>query len=128
MKQTTGQIPEPPAPATWAQERTSKQQGVLSQQTLAGQNRDYAGSPGVSRHNRGKGFVPAFLDTRTGRSVISRYADGSPAPIHMLDSLPDEWVSRYDATGHVASARPGVVAGFLRSGRFYTREQATKAI
>lgn len=124
MKQQTGRTAEPPTP----KKRAISQQGVLSQQALSGQNQAYANTPGVSRHNRDKGFVPAFHDTRTGQSVISRNADGSPAPIHMLDSLPVEWVSRYDAAGHVALVRPGVVAGFLHSGRFYTREQAIKAI
>jgi hypothetical protein len=127
MKQIIGRMTEPPAPGKRTQERTGQQQGVLSQRTLAQQNRVYAETTGVSVNCRSAGFVPAFHDTRSGRSEISRYADGSPAPLHLLDSLPVEWVSEYDAKGHVIAVRPGVIAGFLRAGRFYTREQAAKA-
>jgi hypothetical protein len=49
------------------------------------------------------------------------------APIHLLCGLPDEWVVTRDSAGCVSSVKASVVAGFLRDGRFYTRQQAAQA-
>jgi hypothetical protein len=98
--------------------------GILSRQRLRAENRVYAGSGGVSQENWHGGFTPAYLDTQTGIALPSRYADGVPAPIHVLDGLPPHWVLDRDARGRVLRVRPGVIAGFLRNGRFYTREEA----
>ncbi len=73
------------------------------------------------------GFIPAFLDTRSGQCVISCYADGRPAPIHVLDGLPKQWITALDKNGHVTAVRKGVIAGFLRVGRFYTRDEVAQA-
>jgi hypothetical protein len=55
---------------------------------------------------------------------LSRFADGRVAPVHLLDGLPAEVVvSRYPS-GRVAAVSASVVAGFVRGGQFYTREQA----
>lgn len=102
--------------------------GPTAPERLRLENRTYAGSGGVSRHNRHRGFLPAFFDSETGRSVLSRFADGRVAPVHLLDGLPDEWVETRDRQGRVRSVRPGVIAGFVLDGRFYTREQAARAV
>lgn len=99
-------------------------QGVLCHQRLRAENLAYAGTGGVSQKNRCDGFSPAYLDTRTGVALPSRYADGAPAPVHVLDGLPSHWVDERDARGRVVKARPGIIAGFLRGGCFYTRDQA----
>ncbi len=101
-----------------------KTQGILSHQRLRAENRAFSGSGGVSQNNRQDGFTPAYLDTRTGIALPSRDANGIPAPIHVLDGLPAHWVLDRDARGRVLAARPEVIAGFLRDGRFYTREEA----
>jgi hypothetical protein len=49
------------------------------------------------------------------------------APIHLLSGLPPEWVVTRDAAGGVSAVKPSIVAGFLRDGRFYTREEAARA-
>jgi hypothetical protein len=49
------------------------------------------------------------------------------APIHLLCGLPAEWVVSRDAAGGVSAVKPSIVAGFLRDGRFYTREEAARA-
>jgi hypothetical protein len=72
--------------------------------------------------------VPGYLDTESGVAVISRFADGRPAPVHVLDGLPEDWVSCRYASGEVAAARAGVIAGFIRGGRFYTREEAARVL
>ena len=69
----------------------------------------------------------AVCDSQAECSGMSRDADGSPAPSHIRDGVPVEWVSDYDAEGHVIALRPGVISGFLRAGRFYTRDQVAKA-
>jgi hypothetical protein len=95
---------------------------------IKAQNRRFKGSGGVSQENRGGGFLPAFADTATGATYPSRFADGRPAPIHLLDGLPDEWVVARSANGRVTAVKDSVVAGFLRAGRFYTRAQAAEAM
>ena len=46
--------------------------------------------------------------------------------MHLLDGLPEHWVAERDPEGRVTRARTGVVSGFLRDGRFYTRDQAAQ--
>ncbi len=120
-------IEQTPPPSLIAdRDRTTR--GLLSQQLLRQQNRAYRNTGGVSQNNRRCGFVPAYFDMRTGRSVVSCFADGQPAPVHLLDGLPSEWVEARDAQGNVTKARSGVVAGFLRNGVFFTREAAAQAV
>ncbi len=109
-------------------ERKHRYLGILSQELLARQNQDYEGSGGVSRNNRQSGLLPAFSNTKDGRVEISRFADGRPAPMHLLEGVPDEWVQQRDSQGHVLKLKSGIVAGFVRDRRFYNREEAAKAI
>lgn len=91
------------------------------------ENRRFHGTGGISENNRTAGFVPAFRDSETGRTEISCFAGGIPASIHLLCGLPDEWVISRDATGGVSAVKTSVVAGFLREGRFFTRQEAAQA-
>ncbi|MBZ4192812.1 MAG: hypothetical protein LAE24_00685 [Candidatus Contendobacter sp.] len=97
---------------------------TLTLNTLAADNRFFAGSGGISQENRQFGFTPGFLDRETGAIYHSRWASGAPAPFHALDGLPDHLVIARSATGQVVAIKTSVVAGFLRRGCFYTREQA----
>ena len=108
-------------------EKEMKLRGVLSEQLLRDQNREFADTAGVSAGNRNRDFVPAFQNTRNGECVVSRFANGSDAPIHVLDGLPKQWITSVDENGRVTAVDEAVVAGFLHSGRFYTREEAVKA-
>lgn len=108
-------------------EKEMKLNGILSEQLLRDQNREFAGTTGVSAGNRSRAFVPAFQNTRSGECVVSRFADGSEAPIHVLDGLPKQWVTSVDQDGHVTAVDEAVIAGFLHRGRFYTREEAVEA-
>lgn len=98
----------------------------LDSDRLREQNGVYAGTGGVSANNRSAGFVPGFLNTRTGVAVASCFADGQPATVHVLDGLPGEWIAERNAQGLATKACTGVVAGFLRLGTFYSREQAAQ--
>jgi len=100
----------------------------MSSQRIRDENRKFAGTGGVSQNNRGYGFVPAFCDLQTGRAEVSRFASGLPAPVHLLCGLPSEWIVARDRSGTVTAVKPSVVAGFLRNGRFFTREEAAKAL
>ena len=101
-------------------------------ETLVDEDRPLAPTGGRSKDNRQYGFVPAFLDTRTNKVYRSRFADGRPAPIHLVEGLPPSLLAR--PTGHVpmpgepARLKPTVTAGFVQCGLFYTREQAAKAV
>ncbi len=97
---------------------------ALSTQVLRRQNLAFRGTGGVSSGNRSQGFAPAFLDTDTGSIYLARFADGRPAPMHLLDGLPSELIVSRDAAGHCQAAKRSLIAGFVQAGRFYTREQA----
>jgi hypothetical protein len=101
-----------------------KQRGLLSQRCLKEENQKFEGTQGISKNNRHSDFVPAFQDKVSGTCVISRFADGSPAPVHVLDGLPIAWITGYDEEGHVSTVRKGIVAGFLKDTHFYTRDEA----
>ena len=100
--------------------------GLMSPAVLARENRCFKGTGGISQENGRYGFVPAFLDSATGTIYLSRFPDGRIAPIHLLDGLPDELVSQRSTAGKVTAVKNSVMAGFVRCGRFYTREQATR--
>ncbi len=101
-------------------------QGPLSAFELRLENQAYRNSGGVSCNNRDSGFRPAYRNIRTGQTVLSRFANGDPAPVHVLDGVPNEWVVARDRQGGVSRLLPTVVSGFLRNGHFYTREAAAR--
>jgi hypothetical protein len=101
---------------------------LMSIDTLASENRQYAGTTGISQNNRSAGFLPAFCDLETLAVEPSRFASGAMAPVHVLDGLPAEWIVSRDDNGRVRSLKGSVIAGFLRDGRFYTREQAAQLL
>ena len=101
---------------------------IMTSSTLKTQNWLFAGTSGVSQRNRGLGFVPGFLDQETGSVYVSCNADGSPAPIHRMDGLPDEVVVARTPGGRVTAVKGSLIAGFIRNGHFYTREQAVNGL
>ena len=101
---------------------------TITIKALEQQNRHYAGTGGVSQENRIRGFIPGFLDRETGEIYASRRADGTPAPIHMMDGLPDELIVSRTPSGQVAAIKGTVILGFILDGDFYTREQAAHAL
>jgi hypothetical protein len=84
----------------------------------------HRGSGGCSEENAGHGFRPAFRDSDTGRVYPSCFGDGAPAPVHLFDGLPDDVVVERTASGRVMAVKISLVSGFVRCGRFYTREEA----
>lgn len=108
--------------------RSSRTESGLTARTLRRENRVFRGTGGVSAENRSQGFVPAFLDTRTGCVYRACFADGRPAPMHLLEGLPPTLVLTRDVNGRVTTIQPSVMAGFLRDDQFYTREQAAALV
>lgn len=98
----------------------------LNSTVLKRHNEEFSGTGGRSQENRPWGFRPAFMDVATHLVYGSCFVDGTAAPVHLLDGLPDEVVARRDAGGHVISAKASIVAGFVRDGRFYSREEAAR--
>ncbi|HYN78057.1 MAG TPA: hypothetical protein VES73_09730 [Lamprocystis sp. (in: g-proteobacteria)] len=109
------------------QERSRRRLGALTQLSLRDENVLFARTRGLSENNAHLGFVPGYRDSATGQQVLSCFADGSPAPVHLLDGLPEAWVAERDSAGHVTRTCPDLVSGFIRDGRFYTREEAIRA-
>ncbi len=101
---------------------------LFTSATLRRENLAFSGTPGISQGNRGSGFRPAFCDTDTGRIEISRFPNGLPAPVHVLGGLPESWIVAQDKAANAIAARCSIVAGFVRDGCFYTREQAAEAV
>lgn len=99
----------------------------LPRETLRNENLAYVGTGGVSEGNQSAGFLPAFYDVETGRAEIARFADGQPAPMHILDGLPKDRVLERDTSGRVSAIRHSVIAGFIRGDYFHTRVQAAQA-
>lgn len=99
---------------------------VMTETRLQQENRTYRGSGGISQENRPLGFRPAFLDTETDTIYASCFANGCPAPFHLLDGLPQELVLARADSGRVAAVKASIISGFVRLGRFYTRDEAAR--
>ncbi len=100
---------------------------AMTQSVLKEQNDTYRDTLGVSAGCKDLGYVPAFHDSDTGETCRSQFADGRPAPMHLLDGLPESWILKRNAHQRVTQVKASVIAGFLRDGRFYTREQVANA-
>lgn len=101
---------------------------MLTSDDVAQQSQAYRGTGGVSAENRAYGFLPAFLDRESGRIHLSCDARGVPAAVHQFDGVPGEWVVECDQQGKPCAVKASVVAGFVREGYFFTREQAAQLI
>lgn len=96
----------------------------LRQEDLRRQTGDFRGRGGTSQNNRECGFAPVFRDSETGKVYPSHYADGRSACVHLIEGLPVELVLERDAYGRPVTVKGSLEPGFIREGRFYTREQA----
>lgn len=98
----------------------------MDNQTLCSENLAFAGTRGISENNRALNFRPAFQDKNTGRIEIAKLKSGEDAPVHIICWLPEEWATCFDDNGLVLGLKPGIMAGFERDGRFYTRDEAAE--
>ncbi len=100
---------------------------AITLSTIKHDNVVFVGTGGVSEGNRERGFRPAFLDAETGRIEIARFANGNPAPMHLIEGLPRDWAMKFDPAGRIMAIKASVVSGFVREGLFFTREEAAAA-
>ena len=101
---------------------------ALTPEMLQRTSLSFAGTHGVSQENRQLGFAPGFRDEETGAVYISCWSDGTPAPFHALDGLPDHLILARGPTGRAVAVKASIVAGFIRWGLFYTRDQAAHCL
>ncbi|MCZ6889527.1 MAG: hypothetical protein O7H39_13610 [Gammaproteobacteria bacterium] len=100
----------------------------ITPESLHLENLAFAGTRGISENARPQRFVPAFCDSETGRIEIARFASGKPAPWHVIEGMPDEWAAEHNGMGEICALKSTIVAGFVRDGEFFTREQAAGLI
>ena len=74
------------------------------------------------------GFQPAFYDFLSQTIYISVFADGTPAPFHILEGLPRELIIDRARSGRVVATKATLLTGYERNGYFYTTTAAAKAI
>ena len=98
----------------------------MNRVSLHQQNLAFRGTTGISQNNAETGFKPAFLDKRTGRIELGRFRNGLAAPMHLISWLPPEWGISWDHQGAITELQPSIIAGFVKEGVFYTREQAAE--
>ena len=103
-------------------------QTSMSETALQRENVEFFGTGGRSQENAGAGFRPAFIDSETSIVYPSRFADGRPAPVHLLDGLPPEVVLTRTPSGRVRTVKSTIVSGFTLIGEFYTREAASRKL
>lgn len=101
---------------------------VMTIKTLKRDHDRFAGTKGISDNNTCSGFVPAFIDSATGITYISRNPDGTVAACHRIDGLPDEVVTQKASDGSIIAVADTIVPGFVKDDQFYTREEAIAAL
>lgn len=74
------------------------------------------------------GFQPAFFDFLTQTIYPSVFADGTPAPFHILEGLPSEVIVDRARSGRVISTKVTLLTGYERNGYFYTKPTVARAI
>jgi hypothetical protein len=101
---------------------------LLTDETLKQDSLQYSDTAGISENNRNLGFIPAFMDTATGNVYPSRFANGMPAPIHVLAGLPDNLIEIHGKSGAPIAIKGSVIPGFVHKDVFYTREEAAQSM
>lgn len=107
---------------------TAIMSAALSTLALQRENREFRDTGGRSEENRALGFRPAFKDVASGAVYPSRFADGRPAPFHLLDGLPEEVIVQREPGGRVGRVKDSIVSGFILNGQFYTRDEAAREV
>ena len=74
------------------------------------------------------GFQPAYFDFLTQTIYPSVFADGTPAPFHILEGLPEEVVVDRARSGRVVTTKASLLTGYERNGFFYTKPTVARAI
>lgn len=65
------------------------------------------------------GFLPAFRHEADGQVRLCLTDDGRLSSVHLLDSLPSDWVAERDDRGRPVALVDQVSAGYLRGDQFW---------
>lgn len=93
---------------------------LISSTALQEQKSTYQKLSGVDISDLCVGFLPAFRDLTTHETHLSMTPEGQVSPIHLIESLPIDWVDEWDDKGRAVTLRSTIIAGFFRGERFYT--------
>lgn len=74
------------------------------------------------------GFTPAFLNAESGDIAFAKFANGFPAPVHIVEGLPENWFKQPNKKSGKEDLKQEIVSGFIREGHFFTREEATQQL
>ena len=95
---------------------------------LPQQNHCYRDTGGISQNNKKFGFIPAFYDSISHTVYLSRFSNGSPAPVHILEGLPEHLLENRIMTDKLDSEKNTLIAGFVSGKQFLTRQQAAETL
>ena len=100
----------------------------MSQSQVAEQQGACAQLGGAVFRDASFGFMPAFKNINNQEVHLSAYDSGELAVVHVLDNVPDEWVAEWGNDGRPSSLKPGIIAGFMRFGEFYTLSEISNEL
>lgn len=66
------------------------------------------------------GFLPAFRHEADGQVRLCLTEDGRLSSVHLIDSLPADWVAERDDQGRPLALVEQVSAGYLRGHQFWS--------
>jgi hypothetical protein len=97
----------------------------MSQSQMERQYGAYSQLGGAVFRDTSFGFMPAFKNLYNDETHLCTYDSGELAVVHVLDGLPSYWVEEWGADGRPHHLKKGIIAGFMRFGRFYTLNEIT---
>lgn len=94
---------------------------LIQSKRLEVENERYANTGGISQNNASMRFIPAFKNSLTGEVALSRYANGTTAPFHLMEGLPETWLIK---KAKCTDLKAYIISGFVRFGKFFDRQEA----
>lgn len=89
---------------------------------------DLKGSGTRLGHCAPAGFIPAFRHQQSGEIRLSLLENGDAASVHLIGGLPRHWLTDHGRGRPAYRLATGIIAGFVRKGRFYSRKQALASL
>ncbi len=74
-------------------------------------------------YQRFMGFLPAFRHSLSGETHLSCEKDGSLAPVHRLDNLPERWLNS-NAGKSECKLKQHIEKGYIIMGHFLNQDEA----
>jgi len=142
LEPLAGDLYEPPKKEIKARKETysdvkqklekARNRGDMTMQEVDQGTDKYRGKGGISSEAKTSGFQAAFRDNETNEVAIPMTDIGKgqtvPSGVHIFDGLPDNFVTEKNNYGEPIAVKGSVEAGFVRDGKFYTREEASAAL